>query len=888
MREEPRWRRYGRLFGTDSRADTEEELRFHQEMRVRDYMRRGMGEAEAREAAALRLGDLDAVRRECGRVGEEEARKRRRAEWFSELRQDVRYGARLLRRAGSFTPMAVLTLALGIGATTAIFSLVHAVLYAPLPYAQPERLVQVWETSPTGGPRNVVSPGNALDWRERARSFSELAAYRNPYGMSLTGSGEATRVVASEVQPAVMRALDVQPLLGRTLLEEDALAGGDVVVLSHALWRERFGGDRSVVGQRLVLNDVPYTVVGVMPPEFGFPDARPDLWRALREASLDPEERRGHNLYMIGRLAPGVTAASAQAEMSTIAAGIAREHPQHMTGYGVNVVPLHRDLTAHVRPLFTVLLAGVIVVLLITCVNLANLLLARAVAREREMSVRGALGAGRARITRQLLTESVLLAVLGAAAALLLAPALLHMLVAAAPADIPRLERAVIDGRIMLFVAGIALGCALLFGVAPAVRLARTDLQAVLRGARDASHAGHTRLRSALLVAQVALSVVLLVGAGLFIRSFAALSVTPLGFDDENLVTIAVDLPRSRYGDQPQQIAFHERFIERVRTMPGVLSAAGTIEPPGGGYGMTFSFGIEGRPALNESGREDPEELRAVTPGYFDMLAQRVVRGRAIDEHDRADAVPVAMINESLARKHWPDEDPIGRRIALQPGETPWLEIIGVVADVRLASPDSEPIPALYIPYAQKAWGWMSWLTVVARTSDGVDANAMKEPLRAALLDLDGDLPPQSVRTVAEAFRDNTARRTFAMTLIAGFGAVALLLSIVGLYGLLAYTVAQQQQEIGVRLALGAHPGDIVRSVLVRSLALALPGAAVGVVAAAAATRTISTLLYGVSPIDVPTYAATLLLVIVTALVAAGVPAWRAARVSPQQALRPD
>jgi len=888
MSEQPMWRRYGRLFGADPRADTEEELRFHVEMRVRDYMRRGMTEAEAREAAASRLGDLDMVRRECVVVGEAEQRTRRRAEWLSELRQDVRYGVRQLLRARSFALMAVLTLALGIGATTAIFSIVHAVLFAPLPYAQPERLVQVWEASPTSGPRNVVSPGNALDWQERARSFSELAAYRNPYGLSLTGSGEAARVVITQMQPAVMRVLGVQPLLGRSLLEEDARGAGDVVVLGHALWEQRFGGDSSVVGRRLVLNDEPHTVVGVMPPGFAFPDTRAELWGPLLHANIDPEERRGHNLYVIGRLAPGVTSSSAQAEMSTIAAGIAREHPEHMAGYGVNVVPLHRDLTAHVRPLFTVLLAGVIVVLLIACVNLANLLLARAVAREREMSVRGALGAGRARITRQLLTESVLLAALGAVGALLLAPVLLHVLTSAAPADIPLLERAIIDRRMLAFVAVVALGCALLFGLAPAVRLARTDLQTVLRGARDASHTGHLRLRSALLIAQVALSVVLLVGAGLFVRSFAALSATALGFDDANLVTIEVDLPYSRYADRPQQIAFYDRFIERVRALPGVVNAAGTIEPPGGGYGMTFSFGIDGRAAQNESGREDPAELRAVTPGYFDVLGQRVLRGRAFNEYDHADAAPVAMISESLARKHWPGEDPIGRRVAFQPGESRWLEIVGIVADVRLASPDREPVPALYIPHAQKDWTWMSWLTVVARTADGVDADAMQATLRATLLDLDGGLPPQSLGTVAEAFRENTARRTFAMTLIAGFGGVALLLSIVGLYGLLAYMVAQQQQEIGVRLALGAHPAGIVRGILLRALALALPGAAVGALAAAGATRIISTMLYGVSAIDVPTYAATLLIVLTTALVAAGVPAWRAAHVSPQRALRPE
>jgi predicted permease len=408
----------------------------------------------------------------------------------------------------------------------------------------------------------------------------------------------------------------------------------------------------------------------------------------------------------------------------------------------------------------------------------------------------------------------------------------------------------------------------------------------VLRGGRAAS--ARSRAREALLIAQVALSVVLLVGAGLFVRSFAALQRTELGFDAADLVLLEIDLPRPRYPNTAQHVTFYERVIDRVRSLPGVVSAAGTNEPPGGRYEMTFSFGIEGRPAQNASGREDPEQLRTITPGYFDVLGQRVVHGRVFDERDRADGVPVAIVNEALARKHWPDRHPIGERIAFQPGESPWLEIVGVVGDVRLASPDRTPVPAIYIPHAQKTWTWLSWLTVLARVPAGTDAAAVKADLRSALLELDADLPPQSLGTATEAFRENLARRSFARTLVTGFGAVALLLSVVGLYGLLAYMVAQQQREIGVRLAIGAHAGTIVRSVLARSLALTSIGAAGGLVIAAGATRAVETLLYGVSRLDPATYGITVMVVVAVALATAVLPAWKAAHVSPLQAIRSD
>jgi predicted permease len=407
----------------------------------------------------------------------------------------------------------------------------------------------------------------------------------------------------------------------------------------------------------------------------------------------------------------------------------------------------------------------------------------------------------------------------------------------------------------------------------------------VLRGARTG--AARHRLREGLLVVQVSLSVLLLIGAGLFVRSFAALSATELGFDEENVVTLAVDLPRQRY-DTPQQTAFYDRLLERMRAMPGVLAATGTSLPPGGGNEMSFSFAIENRPAQSATGREDPEILHAIGTDYFTTLGQRVLHGRAFDERDRADSPPVAIVNATLARKHWPTENPVGQRISFRPGDTPWLEIVGVVDDVRFVSPDTEPVPAVYMPYAQRTWPWLTWMTLLARVPADTDPAVVQSSLRNVLLELDRGLPPQSISTVEQAFGENLARRSFALTLVGGFGAIALLLSVIGVYGLLAYTVAQRTREIGVRVAIGARPTGIVRGVLVHSLTLALLGAVFGVLAAIVASRTVESLLYGVSRLDAATYAATVLLVVCVALAAAALPAWRAAHVSPLQALRSD
>lgn len=881
------WDRLRRLLRRDPREEGDEELRFHLEMRIRDYREEGMTEEEARAAAEARIGDVEGVRRELEDLARAESRTERRREWLSELRQDLAYAIRIFVRAPGFASVSALTLTLGIGATTAIFSLVYAVLLAPLPYPDADRLVRIWETSPQGATRNVVSSGNVVDWRERARSFDVIGAHRAPYPVTLTGEGDPAQVVIDGIHPDAMRALDVGPVLGRTLQAEDAV-DGNVAVISHAVWQSRYGADADVLGRRVTLNEIPHTIVGVMPPDFAFPSDEVELWLPVTDADLDPNERTSHNYSVIARLAPGATVESAQTELSALAEQIAAEHPAEMTGWGVNVVPLHEDITRNVKTLFWLLMGGVVVVLLIACGNVANLLLARAVSREREIAVRGAMGAGRGRILRQLLTESGLLALLGAVGAAALAPLLLDVLIGAAPSDVPLLERASIDMRMLLFTGAAGLGSALLFGLAPALRLSRSDLESALRSGRDASQAGHTRLRGALLVGQVALSVLLLVGAGLFVRSFRALQATELGFEPRGLVTMDVDLPGPRYPETPEQAAFYEGLIQRVEALPGVVRAATTSQPPGTGSGMTFSFAIEGRVATNPNGREDDETLHAVTPGYFEVLGQAVVSGRPFDARDGPDGTPAVILNESLARKHFPRGDAVGNRMAFRVGETPWREIIGVVADARLESPDVEPEPAIFIPYAQKSWPWLTWSTVVARTEPGIEPSTAGPALRSTLLELDPRLPPHSISTVEAAFRENTARRTFAMTLVSGFGVLALLLSVVGLYGLISYSVARQRRELGVRIALGAGSSDVARQVLYRSMGLTLVGAALGLGGAVAVSRAIESLLYGITALDPWTYAATAGLVITVALGAVAIPTLRALRTDPLQALRSE
>jgi putative ABC transport system permease protein len=885
------WRRHLRLPGASIRREVDEELAFHIATRADEYVAQGLSRTAAHERAVREFGDMAGARAQCREIGEERVRRERLSDVLDSLVSDARYALRALRRSRGFAAAAITTLALGIAATTALFTVVRGVLLVPPPYAAPDRIVRLWETTPWGSDHNVVSAGNYTDWVQRSRSFTALGAHYMPYRMALTGDGEPININGAGLSPSVFTVLGVQPMLGRGL-SADPSADASVVVLSHAFWRRRYGEDRRVIGRSIQLDGRSYAIVGVMPPGFEFPSHGADLLRPFAHNELDPTERRSHNLAVVGRLAPGVTLEQARVEMRTTAGAIAREHPQFMTGYGVNVVGLHADLVAGVKDMILVLFGGAGLILLIACANIANLLLARAMTREREMAVRGALGAGRGRVVRQLLTESGVLAVLGGVAGIAIAYALVRGLVALAPSDMPMIERVHIDVAALGFAALAAAASAVVFGLVPAIRLARQlgragdSLQATLRTAHDrTSGVQHARLRSSLLIGEVALSLVLLVGAGLLVRSSQRLARVNYGYRPDGLLSVSVDLPRARY-DSAGQVAFYEQLVERVRATRGVTGVAGTTSPPASGDETTFSFAIEGRPSTNRSGREDPQPLRVVTPDYFRTMGIPLTGGRAFDGRDRVGAPPVAIIDQSLARKHWPNESPVGKRISLVGQQGPWIEIVGVVGDTRMASADQTPGPSFYMPHAQKTWRWMSWLTLIVRAAPETDLRSLGSVVRAAAWEIDPQLPIDRIATVEDLYRESTARRRFAMTLLATFAAVAVLLGMVGMYGVLSYSVAQRSREIGIRMALGAPARHVMDGVLRHALAMTTAGIILGGIAAVAASRVLRTLLYEISPTDAPTFVAVAVLLAVVAAGAAWIPARRATRVDPLRVIR--
>ncbi len=881
-------RRLPDIPGRDPDREADDELRFHLDMRAKEYMARGMPEHEARAAAEARLGDPESVRSDTAREVRRERRAGSRRAWVAALGQDLRHALRTLLRTPSFTGVAVTTLAVGVGATTAIFSLVWAVLLAPLPYPEPGELVRVWETSPQGSTRNVVSAGNVHDWQRMARSFEVLGGYYGAGNQTLFGEQGAELVGTATVEPEVLEALGVDPLLGRALSREDAAEERATVVISESWWRTRYGADRGVLGRTVTIGPTSLEIVGVMPESLEYPSRRVDFWVPLYDSNISPDSRTSHNFFVLARLADGVSLEDAQREMDDLSARIAETWPAEMTGWGANVTPLHRDIVGDNASLFRILLGAVVLVMLIACGNLANLVVARSMARHRELAVRGALGAGRGRILRHLLVEGGVIAVGGAVAGAVLAWFLLGGLLSSAPAGIPGLEDARIDLRMLSFTALVSMGSVLLFALLPALRFSRVDLNAALRSSRGASERGHVRLRAALLTAQVALSVVLLIGSGLLIRSFRAVQSTDLGFDATGLAMTTVFPPSDAYPTGPDHLRFFDELVRRVESAPGVEAVTTTSQPPGTDVSMTFSFAIEGRVATNPSGREDDEMLHAIGADYFSVLGRNVVEGRDFAETDTRDATPVVILNETLARKHFPDGGAVGHRMAFRVDETPWREIVGVVADARMAAADEEPAPAIYIPFAQKQWDWLNWSTLVVRARPGVEPASLAPVVRTALGDLNPDIPPRSFQTVDDAYRSSTAPRAFAMTLVTGFGAVAILLSLVGLYGLISYSITRERRDIGVRMALGADARSVVWRVVLRAMGMALGGALVGVVFAALASPALEGWLYGVSRVDLGTYGGIVMLVAAFAFAASVGPAVRAGRIDPAGSLRSE
>jgi putative ABC transport system permease protein len=802
---------------------------------------------------------------------------------LSNLWQDLRYAARMLIKKPGFTLIAGLMLALGVGANTAIFSVVHAVLLRPLPYNDPDHLVWLWDTQPQLATAPTSLP-DFIDWRDQNESFEFLAAFQSGNMFIDDGNGTEDTAVGL-VTPDMFSLFRVKPILGRTFTEEETQPGRyRVAVLSRSMWQTRFGSDPNVLGQTLQLSGAPFTIIGVLDGGFGFPNEA-QLWRPL---PIDPQrlDRGPHYLRVVGRLKPQVTLAEAQAEMSTISARLAQQYPEKIAGHGIKLELLREVVVGDIGTALLVLLGAVGFVLLIACANVANLLLARAGARQREMAVRTALGASRARIIWQLLTESVLLAAAGGSAGLLIGIWGVEWLVSLSPDTIPRVHEIGINAQVAVFTLLISLLTGVLFGLAPAWQGSRTNLTDSLKeSGRTTDGVRRNRLRSILVVSEIALSLVLLIGAGLMIKSFATLNRVNPGFNPDKLLTMGVTLLRTRYPENERVAAFYSQLLERLAVAPGVKSAAAITDLPLSGNNTSDYFTIEGRPAIAKV--EQPiTECRTVTPHYFETMEIPLLEGRDFADTDTGQTPNVVIINEAFARQHFAGEDPLGHRITLQGQLRDPLLIVGVVGNVRDFGLDAQPTAEAYYPYLQNPLSetYDRSVTIVVRTKS--DAGAMAEPLRAEMLSLDKTLPVTALKPMTGYLRDSLSRRRFNMVLLSVFAVVAFLLAVIGIYGVISYSVAQRTREIGIRVAVGAQAQDILKLVLGQAMLLTLLGVAVGLAAALALTRLMESLLFEVSTTDPLTFAVISAILAGVALAACFVPARRAAKVDPMKALR--
>jgi predicted permease len=809
------------------------------------------------------------------------------------LLKDAHYGARMLLKSRTFTFVALAAIALGVGANTAIFSIVNAVLLRPLPYPEPDRLVMVWDDMSKIDLAHIpVSVPEFVDYRERSRSFSDLAAF-TVGNVNVTGDGEPERVQTTAATAGLFRALGVAPALGRAFTDAEDTPGNDtVVVVSHGFWQRRFGGDPSAVGRSIMLNGEPSTIVGVMPEGFDFPNDT-ELWAPIAFTPQQISGSRGQRfLNVIGRLAPGVTLEQARGEIDTIARAFPTEYQgmyMAQSGFTALVTTLEEETVGDIRTPLLVLLAAVALVLLIACANVANLLLARASSRQREMAVRSALGAGRWQIVRQLLTESLLLSTIGGAAGLLIASWGLGLMLKVGGDDIPRADEIALDGRVLLFTLVISIGTGLIFGLAPAIRSAGVSLSELLReGARGSSGGPRgNRLRGALVVSEIALALTLLVGAGLMIRSMEQLFEVDAGFDPKNVMTMQVSLPQNGYPESAQANALYRQILDETAALPGVRSAAiTTILPLAGTSSGTIT--IEGR--VVNPGEPFPEaDFRAVSPDYFRTMGIELVEGRAFTDQDTADTQLVTVVDETLARTLFPPGQAVGGRIKLGgPQSTnPWLTVVGVVKHVRNRSLDEAGRVQIYFSYYQTpAAAPFRGATLVAK-SEG-DPTALAGAMRRVVQEADRNLPVSNVRTMEEIVEQSVVTRRLPMLLLGLFAGLALLLAAVGLYGVIAYSVTQRTREIGVRMALGASPVEVLGLVVRDGMWLVVVGVVVGLVAAFALTRVMESMLFGVSATDPATFLLTAGLLVAVALLATLVPALRAARVDPLVALRYD
>jgi putative ABC transport system permease protein len=862
----------------------------------REALARGLTDDAADALAATQITDWDRMARDLRQADARHVRppverivnhlqghgrtKRGVRQMLANVLTDARYAARQLRKTPGFTIVAVLTLAFGIGATSAIFSVINAVMLRPLPYPDADRLVSVFEVVPQYG-RFAVAPGNFLDWRQQNNVFTHISAYANGSD-TYVGSDGPDRVPMSSVSWDVFETIGVAPALGRGFrAEEDAPKQNAVIVISDGMWRRRFGADPGILGRSVTLSGSPVVVVGVMPPGFYFPTREVEFWRPI---ALNPANatRGGHFIGVIARLKPGISNEQANTEMRTIAQRLGTEYPKTNANESAEAVEIGELIVGPVRPMLFTLMAAVAVVILIACANVANLLLVRASVREKEIAIRTALGAGRRRLAVQMLTESLVLAIAGGALGILLAWAAIAPIQTLGVGSIPRVLDVTLDRTVLAFAVVLSIATGVLFGLAPAWQAARGGIGVVLKeGGRSSSTSGGRWIRSALLVTEVALSLVLLVGASLLLRSFAKITGVDPGFRPDGVLAFRVALPQTSYPEEHNRIAFYDRLLEKLGSSPGVGSA-GMVQtaPMRGSY--TLSFELQGRPPA-KPGEESSANHRVVSPGYFNALGIPLKRGRLFSDRDTESSPKVALVDDVFVRRHFPNEEAIGRGIDIGNGTDGFYEIVGIVGDVHHGGLDSTVNPTMYVPYKQDVFSSM-WVMVRAAG----DPEAQSGLVRGAVREIDGTLPAFSIMPLASMVSESVAQRRFSMLLLSLFAFVALFLAAVGLYGVVAYTVSQRTQEIGVRMAIGAQRGDVLRMVLGSGMKLASLGVVIGIAAALALAGLVASMLFGVTPFDPASYGVTAALLLGVAALACYLPARRAMRVDPLIALRQE
>jgi predicted permease len=873
---------YSLLHRSNADAELQREIEIHIQQLTNEAIAAGMTEVEARARASREFGSIDQIKEKC--------RDARRVSWIQDFVQDLRYGARMLRQSPAFTAIAVITLALGIGANSAIFSIVDAVLLRSLPYQDPDQLVVMFDV-PLNQPDSLsgISYRDFTECRAQSGVFSQMAG-NTFHDLTLTGVGEPAIVNTADVTPDIFPLLNAKPLLGRTLLPEDGKPGAAAVaVLSENFWRSRFGSDPALIGQAIALDMRSFTVVGILPASFRYPEGAPhqDVWISVMQDPLfgPLTSRPGVRLLgVVGRLKPGVSMAKAQAEMNTLSARLAKEFPAEDSGLTIRIQPYRQTVVGNLKPALLILLSAVGLLLLIACANIANLLLSKATSRAREVAVRIALGASRARIARQLLTESALLGLLGGAAGLLLAVGAVRSLQPFLPSEVVQISSIHVGGPVLAFALLLSLAAALVFGLAPALLATPSNLQPNLKeGGERTGQRGGQHARSFLAIAEISLTMVLMVAGGLLIRSFALVTSVNPGFDPTNVMEAEVSLPQFQYSTPQQWTAFSKELLARLHAQPGLEDSALAAPLPMDRQGQAaFAFSIVGDPPL-PPGNSVTADYATVSPGYFHVMRIPLLRGRFFSEQDSSSNPNVAIISETMARRHFANQDPIGRqmRFGFPPNGNVSREIVGVVGDVRDVALSLKPGPMMYVPFAQAP---LYGGEVVVRSS--LSAASVAAAIRQAVHSIDKDLPVTDVESFPDALGHSISRERFRTFLLGSFSVIALVLAAVGIFGVISYSASQRTHEIGIRMALGAQRRDVLHLILGQGAKLALLGLGIGVVLAFLLTRWIASLLYNVSATDPLTFGAVAVVLLGVALTACYIPARRAMRVDPMVALR--